>query len=608
MIVLGISAYFHDSAAALVIDGEIVAAAQEERFSRVKHDARLPMDAIRFCLEQAGITLDEVDQVVFYEKPLRKFERILVTQLREFPRGAGQFARALGTWLTKRLWLKSELCAELGCAPEQLLFVDHHLSHAASSFLCAPFEHAAVVTADGVGEWASTTIYDAHSSKDSTRIDPVEEIRFPDSIGLLYSALTAYLGFRVNEGEYKVMGLASYGEPRFAAQFEKLCMLKDDGSFRLDPTYFAYQRSAEHSFTPAMVDLLGPARTADAPLRFEQGTVGMGGAEDQRFADIAASLQHVTEQAMLGLARRAKERTGASALCLAGGVALNSVANRKIAESGIFEHVFVQPAAGDAGGALGAALYVDHVLGGTPRRGGMGAPFYGQAFADQDVRSFLADCRVKHTHHADDAGLLGDVASRLAGGEVGAWFQGRFEWGPRALGARSILADPRDPSMADRVNRKIKFREPFRPFAPAVRAEEAGRWFDTGNDEHLTRFMLSVAPVTAEGRKTLPATTHVDGTARVQTVHADENPRFHGLLDAFRAETGVGVLLNTSLNLKGEPLCASPAEAYGVFRRSALDFLAIENCVISKADIRRRGEAERSERLGAVPPRSERRR
>ncbi len=576
MKVLGISAYFHDSAAALVIDGEVVAAAQEERFSRLKNDARLPKDAIRFCLRQAGLTLDEVDHVVFYEKPLRKFERILITHLREFPRSAPQFTRALGKWLTKRLWLKGEMCAELGCRPEQLLFVDHHLSHAASAFLCSPHEHAAVLTVDGVGEHSSTTIYDARG----TDIEPLEEIRFPDSIGLLYSAITAYLGFRVNHGEYKVMGLAPYGQPRFIPEFERICRIGEDGSFALDPNYFAYARSADQSFTPLLEQLLGPSRAADDPIDFPRA---------QRFADVAASLQHITEKALLALARRAKERTGANALCLAGGVALNSVANRKIAQSGIFEHVFVQPAAGDAGGALGAALYVDHVIGGTPRRNVMHTALLGEAYSSREIRQFLADCRVSHQHFRRDD-LHRHVARRLADGEVGGWFQGRFEWGPRALGARSILADPRDPSMADRVNAKIKFREAFRPFAPAVRAAEASRWFDVGRDEALTRFMLSVAPVTAEGRKTLPATTHVDGTARVQTVDPDSSPGFAALLDAFAEETGVGVLLNTSMNLKNEPLCASPAEAYGVFQRSALDFLVLEDCVITK----------RASRKGAV--------
>lgn len=569
MKVLGISAYFHDSAAALVVDGEVVAAAQEERFSRLKNDARLPKDAIRFCLRRAGLRLDELDHVVFYEKPLRKFERVLITHLREFPKSAPQFSRALGKWLTKRLWLKGEMCAELGCTPEQLLFVDHHLSHAASAFLCSPHEHAAILTVDGVGEHSSTTIYDGRGSA----IEPLEEIRFPDSIGLLYSAITAYLGFRVNHGEYKVMGLAPYGEPRFIGEFEKLCHIGDDGSFRLDPRYFAYAHSADRSFTPLLEDLLGPARASNDPIELPRS---------QRLADVAASLQVVTERALLALARRAKERTGANALCLAGGVALNSVANRKIADSGIFDHVFVQPAAGDAGGALGAALYVDHAIGGTPRRHAMQSAMLGEAYDAKAIRVFLADCRVRHAHHPDRDGLNREVAKRLACGEVGGWFQGRFEWGPRALGARSILADPRDPAMADRVNAKIKFREAFRPFAPAVRACETSRWFDVGRDAPLTRFMLSVAPVTPEGRKTLPATTHVDGTARVQTVDAESNPRFASLLDAFAAETGVGVLLNTSMNLKGEPLCASPAEAYGVFQRSALDFLVLEDCVITK--------------------------
>lgn len=578
-VVLGLSAHFHDSAAALVVDGTIVAAAQEERFSRTKHDARLPLDATAFCLAQAGLTMADVDHVAFYEKPLKKFERVLVTQLREFPRSGGAFGRAMGRWLTRRLWQKSELCLELGASPEQLLFLDHHLSHAASAYLVSPFDRAAVLTVDGVGEWASTTIYDAATCDGRTRIDGVEEQRFPHSIGLLYSALTAYLGFRVNNGEYKVMGLASYGQPRFEAEFAKLVHIDEDGSVRLDPRYFAYRHSATRSFTPALEALLGPARAPGSPLEPTHG-------EGARFADVAATLQRVTERAMLALARRARERTGAPNLCLAGGVALNSVANHAIARSGLFEQVFVQPAAGDAGGALGAALYVDHVLCGSRRPAPMTDAFLGRGFDPDEVRRFFVDCRVPHAHLRDPDVFDREVARRLARGEVGGWFQGRFEWGPRALGHRSILADARGPGVADRVNRRIKFREPFRPFAPAVRASEASRWFDVDPGDLLSPFMLSVAPVTEEGRRVLPAITHVDGTARVQVVRAEHNPRFARLLDAFAAQTGVGVLLNTSMNLRGEPLCATPAEAYGVLQRSGLDFLAIEDLIVTKKERR----------------------
>ena len=575
MKVLGISAYFHDSAAALVVDGKIVAAAQEERFSRVKNDARVPIDAAAFCLEKAGLRIEDIDQVVFYEKPLRTFERILVSQLRSFPRGLGQFTRSIGKWLSKRLWLKSDLCTQLGCTSEQILFVDHHLSHAASAFLCSPFDHAAIVTVDGVGEWATTTLYEAKSDDMGTRIEPIEEIRFPDSIGLMYSAITAFLGFKVNEGEYKVMGLASYGTPRFKKAFSKLCKIEDDGSYQLNMKYFAFERSATKGFDDSLSTLLGPPRTPDQTLSFP-------GVESQRFADIAASLQWITEQALLGICKRARKKTGAPNLCLAGGVALNSVANSKIAGSQIFDRMFVQPAAGDAGGALGAALYVDLILAGSPRDHGMSHAFYGESYERDEIKTFLDDCAVPFREAANEDELHQVIARKLANGEVGAWFQGPFEWGPRALGARSIIADPRFASTSERVNRKIKFREAFRPFAPAVLEEEASRWFDIEHNELTNPFMLSVAAVHEEGQECLPAINHTDNSARVQTVSHSSNPKFHALLSAFRDETGVGVLLNTSMNLKGEPLCATPADAIGVFHRSDLDFLVLENCLIEK--------------------------
>jgi carbamoyltransferase len=579
MIVLGVSAFFHDAAAALIVDGEIVAAAQEERFSRIKHDAALPVEAARFCLEQAGLSIDDVDHVVFYEKPLRKFERILVTHLREFPRSLPQFPRSFAAWLGKRLWMKGDLCKKLGCKPEQLLFCEHHLSHAASAFFCSPFDRAAILTVDGVGEWATTSIYRGVSDDAGSRIELLEELHFPHSIGLLYSAITAYLGFEVNEGEYKVMGLSAYGEPRYRAEFEKLCAVGEDGSLTIDTRYFCYHRHPTRSFTPALEALLGPARAPGAPLNLPARDD-----DDRRFADVAASLQEFTERYLLKLAARARELTGETRLCMAGGVALNGVANRRIQTESAFAEVFVQPAAGDAGGALGAAQWATHVLGGVPRRGPLKHAFLGAAYAQDDIARFLSDCGVKFRVFGDDADLHDTVARRLAAKQVGGWFRGRFEWGPRALGARSILADARDPQAQDRVNRKIKFRESFRPFAPAVLADEAHRWFELAPDarEHLTPFMCSVVPVTEEGRATLPAITHVDGTARVQRIDRACNPGFYDLVDAFRRLTGVGVLLNTSMNLKDEPLCASPAEAYGVFVRSDLDFLVLERCLIEK--------------------------
>jgi carbamoyltransferase len=579
MRVLGISAFFHDAAAALVEDGRIVAAAQEERFSRLKHDAGMPLAAARFCLEQAGVGIDDIDHVVFYEKPLRKFERILVGHLREFPLGVGQFARSLAHWLPKRLWTQAEISSALGCDPSRVLFSDHHMSHAASAFLASPFERAAVLTIDGVGEWATTTIYRAETTEGGSSIEPLVELHFPHSIGLLYSAITAYLGFEVNEGEYKVMGLSAYGEPRFLEEFERLARVDDDGSLTVDRRFFAYQRDPEKSFTPALEELLGPARRPGAALELPSDD-----SEARRFADVAASLQAFTERYLLTLARRAHALTGERNLCLAGGVALNSVANRKIAQEGPFDRLFVQPAAGDAGGALGAALWATHVVHGLPRRGPMADAMLGAAYDEREVERFLVDCKVPHRAFATTEELCAEVAQRLARSEVGGWFQGRFEWGPRALGNRSILADARDVSMRDRVNRKVKFREPFRPFAPAALVDEAPRWFQIpdGKLDELLPYMCAVVPVTDEGRAALPAITHVDGTARLQTVDRDRNPRFFELLEAFRDLTGVGVLMNTSMNLKDEPICASPAEAYGTFVRSDLDFLVLEKCLVEK--------------------------
>jgi carbamoyltransferase len=574
MKVLGLSAFFHDAAAALVVDGEIVAAAEEERFSRKKHDASLPLLATRFCLDQAGLTMADLDHVVFYEKPLRKFERILVQHLREFPRSLPQFPRALASWLGKRLWVERDLRRELGCSAEQLRFCEHHLSHAASAYLCSPFDDAAIVTVDGVGEWATTSIFHGRGA----HIELLEELHFPHSIGLVYSALTAYLGFEVNEGEYKVMGLSAYGEPRHLDDMARLCRIGDDGSLAIDRRFFAYQNHPTRSYTPALEELLGPARAPDEPLDLRT-------AEGRRFADIAASLQAFTEGYLLKLAGRAAELTRSANLCLAGGVALNSVANHRLYEEGPFDELFVQPAAGDAGGALGAALWVDHVLAGTPRKAPMRHAFWGGGFSQEQVMAFLENAGVEFRVYGDRERLDDEVAGRLARGQVGGWFQGRFEWGPRALGARSILADPRDASMRDRVNRKIKFREPFRPFAPAVQAEEAARWFEVtpGRPDRLTPFMCAVLPVTDEGRRALPAVTHVDGSARVQRVERADNPDFWSLLDAFRRRTGVGVLLNTSMNLKDEPLVASPAEAWAVFMRSDLDFLVMERCLVEKS-------------------------
>ncbi|MEZ4266184.1 MAG: carbamoyltransferase N-terminal domain-containing protein [Myxococcota bacterium] len=580
MNILGISACFHDSAAALLVDGALVAAAQEERFSREKHDARIPLEAVRFCLERANLTIDDVDHIVFHEKPLRAFERLLTTQLQVFPRGLGQFVQAMGAWLGGRLWLKSRLAAELGADPERLLFSEHHLSHAASAFYGSPYQRAAILTADGVGEEATVGLYLGETTAEGSRITPLGELRFPHSIGLFYSALTAYLGFRVNEGEYKVMGLASWGEPRFVAELERICTIGEDASLELDMDYFCFHRHPTKSFTPALERLLGPARAPGSPLN-----PGGSDRESQRFADIAASAQALTERWVLAAARHLHGLTGADNLCLAGGVALNSVANGRLAKDGPFSRVHAHPAAGDAGGALGAAWHVAHGVLGEPRRGGLEHANLGRAYSQAEVEGFLSDCRIRHRTFESEAELAAEVARRLARGEVGGHFEGGFEWGPRALGARSILADPRDAATIDRVNARVKLRERFRPFAPAVLRDEAARWFELPGEraDDLLPWMLAVVPTTAEGRATLGATTHVDGTARVQTVDPAYSPRMAALLEAFKAETGVGVLLNTSMNLRDEPIASTPGEAYSVFDRSDLDFLVLERCLVEAA-------------------------
>ncbi|MCI0560147.1 MAG: hypothetical protein MN733_16785, partial [Nitrososphaera sp.] len=588
--VIGISAYFHDSSAALVVDGEIVAAAQEERFTRIKHDSGLPAQAVKFCLDYSGFKIDEIDHIVFYEKPLQRFERLLVTHLAEFPKGAAQFVNSMGRWLSKRLWMKDEWVKQLGCRSEQILCSEHHLSHAAAAFFCSPYESAAIVTADGVGEWVTTSIYRGITDENGSRIEKLQEMIFPHSVGLLYASFTAYLGFEVNEGEYKVMGLAAYGTPRYLKEIEKICTVNHDGSLVLDMDYFCYHWHPTRAFTPALEKLLGgAARIPDSKL-----TLPAENGDDRRYADIAASIQKFTENYMLKLVQQAHKITGEKNLTLAGGVALNCVANLKLLREGPFESIFVQSAAGDAGGALGAALYMTHVIGGIPRRPRLNSAFLGASAKNAEVARFFSDCGVPYEEFGNTTELCDAVVQHLVDGEVGAWVQGRFEHGPRALGARSILADSRRPEMRDRVNRKIKFREGFRPFAPACLPEELSRWFilPDHREEHMTPYMCCVADVTEEGKKMLPAVTHVDGTARVQRVEASHNAVFHQLLTRFKERTGVGVLLNTSLNLKDEPICNSPGEAFATFMRSEMDFLVVENCLVKKEDCQKLNRKE----------------
>jgi carbamoyltransferase len=594
MRILGISAFYHDSAAALVQDGRIIAAAQEERFTRKKHDARFPRSAIEYCLQAGGIKLDAIDYVVFYEKPFLKFERLLETYLAFAPRGFASFKMAMPLWLREKLLQKKLLHRELkelnGGVElgDRLLFAEHHQSHAASAFFASPFAEAAVLTLDGVGEWATTS---AAIGKDN-HLETIKEIRFPHSLGLLYSAFTYYTGFKVNSGEYKVMGLAPYGTPVYRDRIlENLIDLKEDGSFRLDLSYFDYGvglRMTNRKFD----DLFGgPARDPEQPL-------------SQREMDLAASVQSVIEEAMLRLTRSLAQETGAKNLCLAGGVALNCVANGEVLRDGRFENIWIQPASGDAGGAVGAALAAYHVFLGQPRKtdghdlmcGSYLGPDFDQADIERRLRAAGARFEV-----LDDETLIGACVRALTNEQALGWFQGRIEFGPRALGARSILGDPRSSSMQRMLNLKVKYRESFRPFAPSVLREDVADWFGLDCD---SPYMLLVADVRQERRRAMtadenarfgidklnavrsqiPAVTHVDYSARIHTVNRESNRRYHALLTAFKAVTGCPMLVNTSFNVRGEPMVGTPEDAFRCFMGTEIEALAIGNCFLRKAD------------------------
>lgn len=591
MRVLGISAYYHDSAAALVEDGVIVAAAQEERFSRKKHDARFPVHALAYCLQEGRVGLGDIDRVVFYDKPFLKFERLLETYLAFAPRGFKSFRMSIPLWLREKLFLKDLLAKELKKADTggrwngELLFSEHHLSHAASTFYPSPYDEAVVLTMDGVGEWATTS---AAIGKGNT-LEVFKEIHFPHSLGLLYSAFTYYTGFKVNSGEYKVMGLAPYGRPVYVDKiFKHLIDVKEDGSFRLDISYFDYCTGL--TMTNAKFDALfgGPPRKSDEMLT-------------QHHMDLAASLQAATEEIVLKLVRALRKETGQKNLCLAGGVALNCVANGKVLRDGAFDNIYVQPAAGDAGGALGAALVGYHMQLDQPRpsRGeGMRGSYLGPSFEQADIEQRLVAAGAKF-EALDDAGLLAACAADLSEGKALGWFQGRMEFGPRALGNRSIIGDPRSPSMQKTLNLKVKYRESFRPFAPSVLRERVADWFELDGD---SPYMLLVADVVKSRRRAMteeqqqlfgieklnvprsdiPAVTHVDYSARIQTVQADTNPRYHALLSAFEQQTGCPVLVNTSFNVRGEPIVGTPEDAFRCFMGTELDVLAVGNCYLRK--------------------------
>ena len=596
MRILGISAFYHDSAAALVEDGHIIAAAQEERFTRKKQDASYPENAIRYCLDEGGLTLDELDYVVFYEKPFVKFERLLETYLAFAPRGFASFRMALPLWIKEKLFQKDLLCRRLKArAPgfdwqRKLLFAEHHQSHAASAFYPSPFDEALILTMDGVGEWATTSVGIGRKN----RIDLRKEIHFPHSLGLLYAAFTYYTGFKVNSGEYKVMGLAPYGEPRYAnAILEHLIDLKTDGSFHLNQEYFDYCVGLR--MTNGKFDRLfgGPPRAPEELL-------------EQRHMDLAASVQAVTDEVILGMVRSLVAETGLRKLCLAGGVALNCVSNGKVLRDGVIDTLWVQPAAGDAGGALGAALAAYHEFLDQPRRVGnildaMHGAYLGPAFSNAEIANRLHKAGAVFQIVEREEALIGQTVDALTEEEAVGWFQGRMEFGPRALGARSILGDPRSAEMQRQLNLKVKFRESFRPFAPSVLREDVAEWFELDDD---SPYMLVVADVREDRRHAvsdedkklfgidrlngirseIPAVTHVDMSARIQTVHKETNPRYHALLSAFKARTGCPVLVNTSFNVRSEPIVCTPEDAFRCFMGTDIELLVAGNCVARKED------------------------
>lgn len=595
MRVLGISAYYHDSAAALIEDGHLVAAAQEERFTRKKHDANFPEKAVEYCLGRSGIKLADVDYVAFYDKPFLKFERLLETYLAYAPRGFNSFRMAMPLWLKEKLFQKTLLRDEMKkWQPDfdwqkRLLFGEHHQSHAASAFFPSPFEEAAVLTMDGVGEWATTSLgYGKGNS-----LEMLKELHFPHSLGLLYSAFTYYTGFKVNSGEYKVMGLAPYGEPRFKGLIlDKIVDLKEDGTFRLDQSYFDYCTGLRMT-NDKFADVFGiKTRKPEEELT-------------QAHMDLAASVQAVTEEIVLRLGRSVRKETGAKNICLAGGVALNCVANGKLLRENIFDNIWVQPAAGDAGGAVGAAFAAYHGFMGQPRKlnghmDGMAGSYLGPEYTDDEIAERLAAVGAKLTR-LDHAQMIDQTAQALADEKAVGWMQGRMEFGPRSLGARSILGDARSPSMQKTLNLKVKYRESFRPFAPAVLREDVDKYFEINTD---SPYMLMVAPVVESRRRKMtadeeklfgieklnvprsdiPAVTHIDYSGRVQTVHKETNPAFHELLESFKAKTGSSVLVNTSFNVRGEPIVCTPEDAFRCFMGSEIEVLVVGNCLLRKED------------------------
>ena len=594
MHILGVSCYYHDAAAVLLRDGQVIAAAEEERFSRIKHDHAFPKLAINFCLAQAGIQGADLDYAIFFEKPFRKLDRILMTTLQTYPQSWKVFRESMISLMLDKMWVASTLQSELGISKDKILFSEHHISHAASAYLCSPFDEAAILTVDGVGEWVTGT----YGVGRGNEIKLLKQMEFPHSLGLLYSTFTAFLGFEVNEGEYKVMGMAPYGQPRYVDKVWKVVHQNQDGSFSLDMDYFSFHHSTHRTFNRRFEGLFGEPRQTGLQF-FTEGTgfpkyFGEAPSNyrelcklNQHYADIASSIQNVTEELVLGMARNVHKQTGLKRLCIAGGVGLNSVANSRVLRETSFEELYVQPAAGDGGGALGAALWAYNTLLGKRRNFTMNHAYWGRANSNSEISSFLQENNIPYRQLRDEDELVDRVVSSLLNGKVVGWSQGRFEWGPRALGSRSILADPRNSEMKDIVNAKIKFREPYRPFAPSVLAECTEKYFELPNAirHYPARYMLYVVPVKQCQQRTLPAITHVDGTARLQMVFREQSPRYYHLIERFGQATGVPVLLNTSFNLKGEPIVNSPANAFSTFYKSEMDTLVLENFLIEKGTL-----------------------
>ncbi len=560
MYILGISCFYHDAAACLLKDGKIIAAAEEERFTRIKHDNNFPFKAIEYCLKEAGISIGSVKYVGFYEKPLLKFDRILQTFVETFPFSFLLFYNAIPSWLNEKLKIKSIIKNKIGFKGD-VLFIDHHTSHASSTFFVSPFKDAAILTIDGVGEWKTTSLYTGKGNK----ITPLKEIHFPHSLGLLYSTITAYLGFKVNDDEYKIMALAAYGKPKYYDKFRNMIDIKDDGSFRMDMEYFNY-RNKSKMWSKKLEEEFGPQREPETEIT-------------QRHKDIAATLQRVTEEVVIKITNHLHKTTKMRNLCIAGGVGLNTVVNGKLRKETPFKRIFIQPAATDAGGAIGAAMYIYHQILNNMRNYEMDHAYLGPSFSDKEIKQFLDKNSISYKEY-DEKDLIKKVAKLIADDKIIAWFQGRMEIGPRALGNRSILANPRNPDMKEIVNKKVKHREPFRPFAPSVLVEEGSNFFV---GFHESPFMLFTFHTKKEKRNLIPSVIHVDGTSRIQTVKRETNKLYYDLIKEFQRLTNIPLILNTSFNVRGEPIVCTPEDAYNCFKNTYMDYLVMNKFLIKKS-------------------------